>query len=324
MDRSERIVPGDANGFAELLSAARDAATQLEHDGRSDLAIRLLKGLLKGLLKAGGVSCPDTEAARLRAALAGMIWKRGEMAKARALAADALKIAERDAHDEARSEALFVLGEVAYIEAAYMGRASLDDALEHHERALELRRRIGDHRGESLSLSRIGVIHERMDEPERARACYEEALRIAEESDFPEGMSRPYVHIGVAKELAGDMEGALADYRRSVAAVRRAHDVHALSFDLCNVASAGFRVEGDLHAAIELLREAREYAEGMRFELANVRVHQVTGDVYAAAGRPGDARQEYEAAIAIADAADLAPFAAYVREKMAAIADESE
>ena len=299
----------------ELVEAIREAAIRLEHDGRSAEAVRLLKRLLE----AGDSELLPVEKARLWAALGAMVWKQGSVAKARVLAADAVELAAKCDSPETLAEALFSLGEVAYIEAAYVGRGELGDAMAHHLRALEIRREVGDRRGESLSLSRIGVIHERMDEHDEAQACYENALKIAEELDFPEGMSRPFVHIGAAKERAGDLSGALADYRRSVAAVRRAHDVHALTFDLCNVASAAFRLDGELESALELLREALQLAEGMEFKLGEIRVHQVTGEVYAAAERTEDARREYKAAVDIGDAAGLARFAAFVRARLAAL-----
>lgn len=303
----------------ELVDAIREAAIQLEHDGRSARAI----GLLKELLKAGNSRLQPIEKARLWTALGGMVWKQGNVAKARVLAADAVRLSEECGSAEALSEALFALGEVTYLEAAYMGRGELGDAMAHHRRALDLRREMGDRRGESLSLSRIGVIHERMEQHDEAQACYDEALRIAEEMDFPEGMSRPYVHIGVAKDRAGDLKGALDDYRRSVAAVRRAHDVHALAFDLCNVAWAAYRIDGELDPALALLHEALELAEGMQTKLAELRVHQVTGDVYAAAKQTDDAQREYEAAIEIGDAVGLARFAEFVRERLGALTDSS-
>ena len=299
----------------ELVDAIREAAIQLEHDGRSPEAVCLLKRLLK----AGNSHLQPIEKARLWAALGGMVWKQGHVAKARVLAADAVKLAEECGSPVALSEALFALGEVTYLEAAYMGRGELGDAMVHHRRALDLRREIEDRRGESLSLSRIGVIHERMDQHDEAQACYEEALGIAEDLGFLEGMSRPYVHIGVAKDRAGDVKGALEDYRRSVVAVRRAHDVHALAFDLCNVAWAAYRLDGELEAALALLSEALDLAQGMQTKLAELRVRQVTGDVYAAAGRSDDARREYEAAIEIGDAVDLTRFAAFVRERLSAL-----
>ena len=299
----------------ELVDAIREAAIQLEHDGRAAKAVRLLKELLK----TGDSHVLPIEKARLRAALGGMVWKQGNVAKARVLAADAVRPAEESGSSEALSEALFTLGEVTYLEAAYMGRGELGDAMEHHRRALDIRRQVGDRRGESLSLSRMGVIHERMEQHDEALACYEEALAIAKELDFPEGMSRPYVHIGVAKDRAGDVQGALEEYRRSVAAVRRAHDVHALAFDLCNVAWAAYRLDGGLESALVLLSEALELAEGMRTKLAELRVHQVTGDVYAAAGRTDDTRREYEAAIEIGDTVGLARFADFVRERLASL-----
>ncbi len=304
----------------ELVDAIREAAIRLEQDGRSAEAVRLLKQLLK----VGNSHLLPVEKARLWAALGGMVWKQGSVAKARVLAVDAVRLAEECGSPEALSEALCSLGEITYIEAAYMGRGELADAMAHHLRALEIRRETGDRRGESLSLSRIGVIHERMDRHDEAQVCYEKALRIAEELDFPEGMSRPFVHIGAAKERAGDVRGALADYRRSVAAVRRAHDVRALAFDLCNVASTAFRLDGELEPALEMLREALELAEGMEFKLGELRVHQVTGDVYAAAERTEDARREYVAAIDIGDAGGLARFAAFVRERLAALGSTTE
>ena len=303
--RTAPLTPG-------FVDAIRRAAIQLEHDGRSATAVRLLKELLN----AGNSHLYPIEKARLWAALGGMIWKQGDVAKARVLATDAVKLAEGCDSSEALSEALFALGEVAYLEAAYMGRGELADAMVPHRRALDIRREAGDRRGESLSLSRIGVIHERMDRHDEAQACYREALGIAEELDFPEGMSRPYVHIGVAKDQAGDVEGALEDYQRSVAAVRRAHDVHALAFDLCNVAWASYRLDGELDPALALLDEALELAEGMQTKLAELRVHQVAGDVYAAAGRTDDARREYEVAIVVGDAVGLARFTGFVRERL--------
>ena len=92
-----------------------------------------------------------------------------------------------------------------------------------------------------------------------------------------------------------------------------------MTFDLCNVASAAFRLDGELEPALELLHEALELAEGMEFRLGELRVHQVTGEVYAAAKRAGDARREYEAAIEIGDAVGLARFAAFVRERLGAL-----
>lgn len=304
----------------ELVAASCEAAIQLEHDGRAESAIRLLKVLLK----VGDSRLSIVEEARVRAALADMVWKQGGVAKARVLAADAVKFAEQSGEAQALSEALFVLGEVTYIEAAYVGRAELDEALTVHKRALELRREIGDQRGESLSLSRMGVIYERLEEHGQAQAHYEQALRIAEELDFAKGMSRPLVHIGVAKERAGDLAGALADYRRSVAAVRKAHDVHALAFDLCNVAWAAHRLDRKLEPALDLLGEALDLAEGMGSKLAELRVHQVIGEVFATVGRFEDAAREYEAAIGIGEAAGFSRFASFVRERLKGLDDADE
>ncbi|MBU1049085.1 tetratricopeptide repeat protein [Candidatus Bipolaricaulota bacterium] len=303
-----------------LVSLIRKAAVQLEHDGRASLAIRLLKQLLKD----GDSHLPVAEKARLRATLGGMVWKRGSVEKAHALAADALSLAEECDDPLALSEALFVLGEVTYIEAAYMGWGDLDTAMTYHQRCLKMHLEAGNRHGESLSLSRIGVIHERRGDQEEAETCYEAALLIAEELDFSEGMFRPLVHIGLAKDRAGDLSGALVNHRRSLATARCAHDVHSLTFGLCNVAEVGFRHDGRLEPALALLREALELAKRMDFRLALCRVPLMTGEVYLEAGMPQDAEREFEQSLHVAEAESFPRFITYLGERINKLKTENE
>ncbi len=313
---------GDTDGrlATELVTAIREAAIQLEHDGRPEPAIRLLKDVLR----LGDARLPTVDTTRLRAALAGMLWKRGRMEKARVLATDAVKLAEEVGNPEALSEALFALGEVTYIEAAYMGRGTIDEALELHLRALDLRCEMGDRRGESLSLARIGVIHERRDEHDRAQARYEQALRIAEEIDFPGGTFRPLVHIAVAKDRGGDLPGALVEHRKSLAAARRARAAYALTFALSNVAVTAHRLDGKLDSALELLDEAEGLAREIDAKLSLCRVPLMRGDVYGAAGLEEEARRAYEASIRAAEAAGFLPLVEYVNERLARLGETDD
>ena len=124
----------------ELASLISKAAIQLEHDGRGSLAVALLRQLLEG-----GIShLPIAEQSHLRAGLSGIVWKQGYVTEGRELADSAVALAEECADPEALSDALFSLGEVIYIEEAYMGNLDLGQAMVHHQRCLEVRRKIGD------------------------------------------------------------------------------------------------------------------------------------------------------------------------------------
>ncbi len=296
----------------ELAAAVREAAVQLHHDGRGALAVRLLRRLLDE----GAEPAVPAESARWTAALSEMVWVRGGMAEARELAEHAAALAEESGDPTALSEAVFALGEAVYHETAFYGRGEYAASMAHHRRALDLRRAAGDRRGESLSLSRIGVIHERLGEHDRAAKCYEEALQIAGELDFPKGAFRPLVHFGLAKDRAGDLPGALGDHRASLAAARRAHDVHALTFALCNVAETAYRNDRKLGPPLELLREALDLARGMDFRFGLCRVPLMTGEVYAEAGLPEDARREYAEALRVAEEEGFPRFVGYARERL--------
>ncbi len=291
------------DGLAVLI---RRTAEQLEHDGRSGLA----RDLANALFEDERLEGPPAERAHAHSLLANIELRQGAFGSAAEHATEAVALAERSGDSEALSAALYAQGEVEYLEGAWRETKPLDEALRLHERCLEIRREAGDVAGVSISLSRIGVIHERLGDQERAVACYEESLEAAEAADFVEGTSRNLVHLGGAEDLAGNLEAALDYYERSVLASRPSHDVRSLAFDLCNVASALARLGGDLAKASECLVEARSLAEGMDWKLGLIRVMQIEAYVSKAGGDASAARTTLQAA---ADLSRRYGFAAFER-----------
>ena len=297
---------------SQLVAAIREAAIQLEHDGRSGLA----RDLAEALLQDERLGAPLAEQAHAHTLLANVELRQGAFGFAAEHATEAVALAERSGDSEALSAALYALGEVEYLEGAWRETKPLDEALRLHERCLEIRREADDLAGVSVSLSRIGVIHERLGDQDRAVACYEESLKAAESADFIEGTSRNLVHLGAAEDRAGNLEAALDYYERSVLASRPSHDVRALTFDLGNVASALARSGGDLTKASECLVEARSLAEGMDWKLGLIRVMQIEAYVSKAGGDTRAARTSLQTAADLSRRYGFAPFERRLSEQI--------
>jgi tetratricopeptide (TPR) repeat protein len=90
------------------------------------------------------------------------------------------------------------------------------------ELALEARRAFSDRRGMAESLFHVGLTWENKKDPSaeelrRARASHEEALNVAEAGGFDIEASYALRHLAGHKQDAGDLDGALAGFERSLA-----------------------------------------------------------------------------------------------------------
>ena len=291
-------------------------ARQLEHDGRSILAVQLLRALLEDVW---GVASGN-EQSHAHSLLSAICLRQGEFERARDHAEQALVLADRLDESQARADALYAMGEVAYIDGAWREQTDLSRALEWHLGCLKLREELKDEPGQSVCLSRLGVIYERMGDETRAKECFDQSLEVAEHAGFEEGKSRALVHLGVAEDLRGNLSSALAYYEASINASRYDHDVRALVFDLCNVASALVRSGETLERAGQLLDEANALAERMDWKLAFVRIALVRGDWMAAQDRFDEARDQYEAALAISSKYQFMRFKTVTMERIEQLA----
>lgn len=89
------------------------------------------------------------------------------------------------------------------------------------EQSLRTRRSVDDRRGMAESLFHVGLTLENKKDPsaeelQRARASHEEALAIAEAGGFDIEASYAVRHLAGHKQDAGDLDGALAGFERSL------------------------------------------------------------------------------------------------------------
>jgi tetratricopeptide (TPR) repeat protein len=203
------------------VQALVEQAESLRRAGRLEEAVRLLDRETPGATK--GAS--DGERVRLRLARARVAYYRGSLAGAK--------------QDEVVAELRAVVGEAERSKDAALLADARDqlglaiygrdfratdqaEARALFEPALASRRAANDRRAIAESLFHVGLTWENKKDPTdaekaRARALHEEALAIAEASGFDVEASYAVRHLAGHKQDAGDLDGALAGFERSLA-----------------------------------------------------------------------------------------------------------
>jgi tetratricopeptide (TPR) repeat protein len=265
-----------ADIYTRLADAVSEAARRYEMLGHTRQAV----GLLRWTLEFGEQDGSLQGKALLMADLGGIIWKQGHFDEALELLTEARRLAETVGDKSCLATALYQLGELAYVRAFMMQEGELQDALAYHEKCLALRQEIGDRPGITLSLSRVGVLYERMKEYEKAMAYHERAIELAEEIGYPRGTIRPYTHIGGGHRRNGDLRTALTFYRKALSIAQEIDSYENIVFGLANVGWTMYRLDGDFETAWGCFRRALELAEGMDFKFAIGRAYHVLGALY--------------------------------------------
>jgi predicted ATPase/DNA-binding SARP family transcriptional activator len=134
-------------------------------------------------------------------------------------------------------------------------QSDLAAAAVHHQTALELRREIGDRRGEIRSLTDFGIIADKMGDAERAVQLFEEGIALARgEGDQPL-LAAGLANLGFVSLDQGDHERAAAAFRESLALFRELGDGRNQSYVLGGLANLIF-LEGDYAGAAALQEES--------------------------------------------------------------------
>ncbi|NNE43025.1 MAG: tetratricopeptide repeat protein, partial [Gemmatimonadetes bacterium] len=103
-------------------------------------------------------------------------------------------------------------------------RGQLDDALEWHTKALEIRERVGHARGLASSWNAVGAVHTERGDLDTAADFLKRALQKANDFDLPLERVRAYRNFSALHEASGDFEQALIDYKRY-------HELHRAVYD---------------------------------------------------------------------------------------------
>ena len=267
------------------VQALVDQAESLRRAGRLDEAVRLLDREVP----AATSGASETERLRLRFARARVAYYRGSLAgeSHEAVIADLRAIvtdAERGKDAPVLADARDQLGLAIY---ARDFRAT--DQLEARalfEQALASRRTADDRRAVAESLFHVALTWENKKDPmdadkARARALHGEALAIAEAGGFDVEASYAVRHLAGHKQDAGDLEGALAGFERSLALREKAGYAIYLAPSLIAVGDV-WKDKGDAKKARAYFQRARAEAE----RIGAARFRKMADEALAAVDEP--------------------------------------
>ncbi|MHA2083963.1 MAG: tetratricopeptide repeat protein [Candidatus Thorarchaeota archaeon] len=259
---------------------------------------------------------------RLLPPLAGLLWKRGKMAMAEELLSEAMTTTGSIDDERFLPEVYYQLGEIQYVKQFYMDDSESDKALPFHEKALELRLRLDDMEGASDSHSRVGTVHERLGDWEKAHQHYRKAIRIAEEIGYTQGLTRPLTHLGGRHRRQGEIQRAFEQYQEALRVSQESGNQEDVMFSLANVAQMIHRVNGDPEEALDHCQRALEIAERTGFKLAMARVHYGIAVIHLGEEDFDQAREHFRRVIEISEGAELSYFIEPAKEQLLKIEKE--
>ncbi len=170
-------------------------------------------------------------------------------------------------------------------------RGEYEASLENYERALEIRRGIGDLAGAASILSNIGNIHSRRGKFEVAMQFYEQSRAIDQERGYRLGVANTDQHMGMIYQAGGNYEMALELYEKSLKTKEELDDKSGCARSLAQIGNIHYLQE-ECEIALEKYRRARVIAEDLRDkDLLSGILHQI--------GMVENARGEYEKALAL-------------------------
>lgn len=160
---------------------------------------------------------------RARAALPEAAYRTGDFDGVEALLTEALRLAEADGDRASEAAALDRLGELRHFRTIERPRDEWPDIdhdpeRAHFERALAIRRDLGDRAGVAESLLHLGWYHQVLfRDAETAMPLFREALALAEPDGDPQVRSELHRHIGFHIALdEGRPEAALPHFQTSL------------------------------------------------------------------------------------------------------------
>lgn len=246
------LLERDVEKGLRLAAAARPFWERRGHltEGRAWLAGALLKGY---------AAQAQTRARALHGA-AQLAWQQGELAAARMLYEEALRLS-RDAGDR-RLVAMSSrgLGTVDFIQGNMASARAL------LEEALAVCREIDDTRGVATSLITLGEMARTEGRLRVARALYEESLAICRQSDNQYNVCVNLLNLGAVACLEEDLKAACACHREAIQIAEKLGDAVQVAYAL-NGFGALLVLRGEMWWAARLFGAAEHLLETIGYEL---------------------------------------------------------
>ena len=235
--------------------------------------------------------------------LARVLSRRDRGDQARSLLEDVLPILEGKGHASLAARCRFQLGNLALHE----GR--LEEAIVEHQRALAARRELGEVRGVCASTSALGAVSLAAGNYPQALHWYRASEAEAQLAD--EEVELGWALLGLGRTLGrlGDFAGAAGKLRTAVGIRRRGADEEGRAAARLALAEAELQL-GRTQQAFEGAQEALFHLSLIGRPSARGDAEQLLGRVHLVRRREREARQRFEAALALhADDGDEAAVA---------------
>nr|WP_298995786.1 tetratricopeptide repeat protein [uncultured Allomuricauda sp.] len=181
--------------------------------------------------------------------------------KAADLHQEALKISEEINNTEFKVLSLNMLGVV------YRRTDAIKTGLDHHQQALALAEAVQDpshhiQRHINISLNSIGHLYKSLDQYDLAITQFKRALKLEGELGNKLGLAINHQNIGDCLEFKGDLEGALENYRKSLAYNEEIDSDYGRT--ICKNSLAQIYMKQNMpHAALVLLEPLHEASKNI-------------------------------------------------------------
>lgn len=168
-------------------------------------------------------------------------------------------------------------------------------SLDHHFRALSIRRTIDDSAGLCMSFGNIGLVYENLDEPNKALKYYKESLVLGEALKNTRQTAWVYTSLGTLALSEGKLDASESYLRESLILKRELSDLRGVGFSLTNLGAVFLKRFHETKDASWLdsthlyLREAEELEASQGNDFALAATLNYRGEAWLASGNPNRA-----------------------------------
>ncbi len=214
------------------------------------------------------------------------------------------KSAEEIQDDWELAQAFHNLGTISWFKGDYR------KAIIELENALELRRSIGDVKGESDTLNNLGTVYYDDGDLDRSMYYHSKSLEIEEKIGNKHGIAMSLNNIGVIFKNKGRLKDALNYYNKSLNFRERIGDKQGIASTLYNIGNLYLHI-GDLNNAYNHHVRSQFEAEKIKDKQGIVMSLEKIGEIKRLEGDLDDALEYYKRSVEISKEIGFEPYIVY-------------